>query len=152
MPRPSKKKVIFTSEALQDLLQNIWSEADEQRTKAVFQFNKQNRDVKDNNDIALVSKINADYLKIVNDSIEKKLSVAKLIKDIVYKDSVNPNIDNSNQSDSSVTDDDKDAIYDLINKAAAKENIQLVLQQEKDSIKEIDESVNEEIDDPTEPF
>ena len=149
MPRPIKKKVDFTPDALKDLLQNIWSEADEQRTKAVFQFNKQNRDVKDNNDIAMVSKINADYLKIVNDSIEKKLSVAKLIKDVVYKDSQGQagETANTNNSDS-VTDDDKDAIFEMIQKAAEKENIELVLDREQ---KELDE-INNSDESEEEPF
>lgn len=132
MPRPSRKKVEFTAEALRDILQSIFSEAEETNVKATLQYNKQNKDVHDNQDIALVSKINSEYLKIRNDTTEKKLSVARLMKDVIYKDSVNSTQPNGVQtSDAVLSNDDKKAIFNLIKGDVDKKNIELTLSDDK---------------------
>lgn len=120
--RPAKKQVKFTPESLQGILQNIWNESDEQRIKAVFQYNKQNRNVKDIDEIAAVGKTNTELLKVVDGAIEKKLQVARLMKDIIFKDApALGNNQNNTSSNSLLTDEDKQNIFDLIREEAEKE-------------------------------
>lgn len=128
MSRPLKKKIDFTDDALKGLLQNIWSEAEETGTKATYQYGKQNRDIKDNADIAMVSKINAEYLKIRSSTTETKLSIARLIKDIVYKDT---NGNQKTNENTKLDEGDKAMIYELIKKESAKENIEFIKESEK---------------------
>ena len=142
--RPSKKIVNWTPESLQSIMQNIWNEADEQRIKAVFQYNKQNRNVKDNDDISLIGKTNTELLKVVDGAIEKKLQVARLMKDIIYKNAPGLNAgSNTNPSAGSsvLTDDDKDSIFSLIReemeKETEKENIDLLKEKNKEITKEV---------------
>lgn len=120
MARPKKKQIKLDTESFTNLLQEMYNECCEQRSKALFVFNKQSVDIKDNNDIALVSKINSDYLKIVNESIEKKLSIARLMKDVIYKE-------DSNKKDStdggSLSDEDKELISKMLIDAANKQNL-----------------------------
>ena len=119
MARPTKSPVFFTTEALQKMLQNIWNEAEETGVKATSQYGKQTRNIVDNQDIALVSKINAEYLKIRDKTSETKLSVARLVKDIVYKDS---NLGKMDKSGVKLDDDDKAKVFELIKRETEKSN------------------------------
>lgn len=84
--RPKKLEIKLSEGSLEDMVKNIWHEAEETKLKAIQQYNKQIRNITDNSDIALIGKTNADYLKIVNDCTEKKLSVAKIVHTHVKTD------------------------------------------------------------------
>lgn len=141
MPRPKRKQVEFTSESVRDLFQGILNEADELKLKAIFQFNKQNRDVKDNQDINLVGKINADYLKLYGDAIEKKIAVGRLLKDIVFKDSGNKDADTSRES--LISSEDREAIFRAMKDQAEKDEIEFVLPKEVEESSEIGDTDND---------
>jgi len=125
MPRPTKKKLELNSHSLRDMLQTIWSEADDQRTKGIYQYNRWNKDVRDNNDIALVGKTNNELLKIIDSSIDKKIQVARLVNDYLYKSSTS-NENSSSNSSGTVSEESKETIYEMIQKAAAANNTEYI--------------------------
>ena len=131
MPRPQKRKVELNPDSLKDLLQQIWSEADEQRTKAIFQYNKWNLDVRENTDIALVGKTNNELLKVIDGAIDKRIQVARLVNDYLKGSSAAPS-DGATNVSGTVSEDAKDAIYEMIQKAAAANNVEYIAPVPKD--------------------
>jgi len=123
MARPVKKKITLNPDSLKDLLQQIWDECDIQRQQAVFQYNRWNRDVKDNVDIAQVGKTNNELLKIIDGAIANRIQVARLIKDYI-----GTSISSSDNVSATgvVSEDAKDAIFNMIQKASAANNSEYV--------------------------
>jgi len=111
MGRPKKLKIKLTSESLTDLLQESYSQLAEQRNIALRQYNSQTKNIKQTSDIALVGKTNAELLKIIDSSIEKKISIARLLKDIVYRE----NNDNRG-NDGELSVEERKLVFEAINR------------------------------------
>lgn len=121
--RPKKLDIDLTPESLAGVLKNVWNEVEETKRIALQTFNKQQREVKDLSDIAMVSKINVDYLKVASDVSGKKIEVAKLIQTYIQKDAKAD--EGAAKTSAGVTTDDKRMIAEMIaaqrNKAAEPE-------------------------------
>ena len=111
MGRQKKLKIKLTSESLTDLLQESYSQLAEQRNIALRQYNSQTKNIKQTSDIALVGKTNAELLKIIDSSIEKKISIARLLKDIVYRE----NNDNRG-NDGELSVEERKLVFEAINR------------------------------------
>lgn len=128
MPRPKKKRIEFNITALTELSQEIYNESVELRSKALFSYNKQNKNVNDNQDIAMVGKINSELLRIVNDTIEKKITVAKILKDVIFIDKNNT----GKGSDVKLSEADKKEFYDAVKSYEKKNNVKIDFKGETD--------------------
>jgi hypothetical protein len=117
MPRPKRKQVHLDKQSIEQILQESYNETCENRSKAVQVLNKQLRDVKDNNDIQQVGKVNHELLRIIDSSISKKLEIVKLQISLVKSE-------DSSESTSSVhlTDEDKELIQNMIKESEDEEN------------------------------
>ncbi len=130
MPRPVKKKIELTSESFTDLCQQIWSECDQQRSLGIFQYNKWNRDVKENTDIALVGKTNNELLKIIDSATNNRIQVARLINDYLKASSSPADGGGVAASSGTVSEEDKNTIFEMIQKASAANNTEYVNKEE----------------------
>jgi hypothetical protein len=85
MPRPSKKEINLTKESMLSLMQEIYNELVEQRNTAIRIQNKMLNLMKEVEDMTLIGPIIEKQQKIVNDCVEKKLSLSKLQAQIWQK-------------------------------------------------------------------
>ena len=85
MPRPSKKEINLTKESMLSLMQEIYNELVEQRNTAIRIQNKMLNMMKEVEDMTLIGPIIEKQQKIVNDCVEKKLSLSKLQAQIWQK-------------------------------------------------------------------
>ena len=85
MPRPSKKEINLTKESMLSLMQEIYNELVEQRSTALRIQNKMLSMMKEVEDMTLIGPIIEKQQKIVNDCVEKKLSLSKLQAQIWQK-------------------------------------------------------------------
>jgi hypothetical protein len=85
MPRPSKKEINLTKESMLSLMQEIYNELVEQRSTALRIQNKMLGMMKEVEDMTLIGPIIEKQQKIVNDCVEKKLSLSKLQAQIWQK-------------------------------------------------------------------
>tara|TARA_R110001606_G_scaffold234538_2_gene382250 strand:+ start:1862 stop:2233 length:372 start_codon:yes stop_codon:yes gene_type:complete len=108
MPRPKRKNVALDKDSVEQLLQESYNEACENRSKAITMLNKQLRDVNDNTDIQQIGKINNELLRIIDSSISKKLDIVKLQITLVKSG------DEGDDSSFSITDEDKQLIEGMI--------------------------------------
>ena len=108
MPRPKRKNVALDKDSVEQLLQESYNEACENRSKAITMLNKQLRDVNDNTDIQQVGKINNELLRIIDSSISKKLDIVKLQITLVKTGN------ESDDSSFSISDEDKQLIEGMI--------------------------------------
>ena len=78
MGRPKKKEIVLSKDSVLSLMQEIYNELVEQRATAVRIQNKMLAMLKEPKDMQLIGPIVKEQQKIINDTIEKKLSLSKL--------------------------------------------------------------------------
>lgn len=109
MPRPTKKEINLTKESMLSLMQEIYNELVEQRNTAIRIQNKMLNLMKEVEDMTLIGPIIEKQQKIVNDCVEKKLSLSKLQSSIWEKS-------NSATESFTLSDLDDDLLQNLIEK------------------------------------
>jgi len=118
MGRPPKKEINLTKESILSLLQEIYNELVEQRNTAIRIQNKMLTMMKEPEDMTLIGPVIEKQQKIINDCVEKKLSLSKLQAQIWQK-SQEKQDDNFTLSD---LDLDDDTFKSLIEKDTSTDN------------------------------
>ncbi len=109
MPRPQRKQIEFTKDSILSLMQEIYNELVEQRQTAIRIQNKMLTMLKDQDDMKVIGPVIEKQQKIINDCVEKKISLSKIQSGIWEKS-------NSNQESFSLADLDDDLIQNLMDK------------------------------------
>ena len=78
MPRPQKKQINLSKESMLSLMQEIYNELVEQRQTAIRIQNKMLTMMKEPEDMTLIGPVIEKQQKIINDCVEKKLTLSKL--------------------------------------------------------------------------
>jgi hypothetical protein len=104
MGRPPKKEINLTKESILSLMQEIYNELVEQRNTAIRIQNKMLTMMKDPEDMTLIGPVIEKQQKIINECVEKKLSLSKLQANIWEKSNQNQQ-DNFSISDIDMDDD-----------------------------------------------
>ena len=111
MSRPKKKEISLNKESVLSLMQEIYNELVEQRATALRIQNKMLALMKDSSDMAIIGPIIEEQQKIINDTVEKKLTLSKL-QSTVWEKSQQKN----NEENFSMSDIDDALIQDLLKK------------------------------------
>jgi hypothetical protein len=111
MPRPQKKQINLTKESMLSLMQEIYNELVEQRNTAIRIQNKMLTMMKEPEDMTLIGPVIEKQQKIINDCVEKKLSLSKLQAQIWQKSN-----DRNEEFTLSDLDLDDDVMKSLIEK------------------------------------
>jgi hypothetical protein len=118
MNRNRKKEISLNKDSVLGLMQEIYNELVEQRATAIRIQNKMLSMLKDAEDMTLIGPIIKEQQKIINDTIEKKLSLSKLQSTIWEK------TNSTKESDFSLSDVDDDLLQSLIKKDVDNSNNQ----------------------------
>ena len=110
MPRPQRKEINFSKDSILSLMQEIYNELVEQRQTAIRIQNKMLALLKDPSDMTTIGPVIEKQQKIVNDCVEKKISLSKLQSSIWEK------TNNNKEESFSLADLDDDLIQNLIEK------------------------------------
>ena len=103
MPKPLKKQIQLNKESILSLMQEIYNELVEQRNTAIRIQNKMLTMMKEPEDMTLIGPVIEKQQKIINDCVEKKLSLSKLQASIWEK--TNNSKENFSISDINMDDD-----------------------------------------------
>ena len=109
MSRPKKKEIKFSKDSILSLLQEVYNEIVEQRNTAIRIQNKMLAMMKDPEDMQTIGPVIKEQQKIINDCVEKKLSLSKLQSSIWEKSQ-------NEKQDFTIGDLDDDLMESLINK------------------------------------
>jgi hypothetical protein len=112
MARPLKKEINLSKESMLGLMQEIYNELVEQRNTAIRIQNKMLTMMKEPEDMTLIGPVIEKQQKIINDCVEKKLTLSKLQANMWQK-SNSKEEDNFTLSDLEIDDD---IIQNLIQK------------------------------------
>jgi hypothetical protein len=115
MPRPQKKEINLTKESILSLMQEIYNELVEQRNTAIRIQNKMLTMMKEPEDMTLIGPVIEKQQKIINDCVEKKLTLSKLQSSVWEKTS-----NNKESFSISDIDVDDDIIKDLLERDISK--------------------------------
>jgi len=85
MPKQKKKQINLTKDSMLSLMQEIYNELVEQRNTAIRIQNKMLTMMKEPEDMTLIGPVIEKQQKIINDCVEKKLSLSKLQAQIWQK-------------------------------------------------------------------
>jgi hypothetical protein len=110
MPRPQRKEINFSKESILSLMQEIYNELVEQRQTAIRIQNKMLALLKNPSDMTTIGPVIEKQQKIVNDCVEKKISLSKIQSSIWEKSN------GGNNESFSLADLDDDLIQNLIEK------------------------------------
>jgi len=110
MNRNRKKEINLNKDSVLGLMQEIYNELVEQRATAVRIQNKMLAMLKDPEDMTLIGPIIKEQQKIINDTIEKKLTLSKLQSTIWEKSS------SAKEDNFTLSDIDDDLLQNLIKK------------------------------------
>jgi hypothetical protein len=111
MPRPPKKEINLSKESMLSLMQEIYNELVEQRNTAIRIQNKMLTMMKEPEDMAMIGPIIEKQQKIINDCVEKKLTLSKLQSNMWQK-----NTDKEEDFTLSDLDMNDDTIQSLLKK------------------------------------
>jgi|TARA_R110000772_G_scaffold177011_3_gene288636 hypothetical protein len=110
MGRPKKKEIVLNKDSVLSLMQEIYNELVEQRSTAIRIQNKMLVMLKEAKDMTVIGPVIKEQQKIINDTIEKKLSLSKLQSSIWEKSQ------NTSEESFNITDMDDDVLSALIEK------------------------------------
>jgi len=112
MARPKKKEVKLTTDSFLSMAQEAYNELVEQRSTCIrtINENKTKVNVEDMHDLANLNKANTDLLKIVDTTIDKKLSLVKLLSQLIFKPGSSTG---ENTSDGNISPEDMVLLRDL---------------------------------------
>ncbi len=110
MDRTKKKEISLNKNSVLSLMQEIYNELVEQRMVAIRIQNKMLGMLKGTEDMALIGPIIKEQQKIINDTIEKKLTLSKLQSTIWEKSN------SSKEDDFNLSDMDDNLLQTLIKK------------------------------------
>ncbi len=110
MNRTRKKEISLNKDSVLSLMQEIYNELVEQRATAIRIQNKMLALLKDAEDMTVIGPVIKEQQKIINDTIEKKLTLSKLQSGIWEKSN------NSKEESFSLPDMDEDTLQSLIQK------------------------------------
>jgi len=116
MNRTRKKEIALNKDSVLGLMQEIYNELVEQRATAMKIQNKMLGLLKDAEDMTVIGPVIKEQQKIINDTIEKKLSLSKLQSTIWEKSN------SSKEENFSLSDMDEDVLHSLINKDIKKDS------------------------------
>ena len=85
MSRPQKKQINLSKDSMLALMQEIYNELVEQRNTAIRIQNKMLTMMKEPEDMTLIGPVIEKQQKIINDCVEKKLTLSKLQSTIWQK-------------------------------------------------------------------
>ena len=112
MARPKKKKVELSTDSFVSMAQEAYNELVEQRSTAIRQINENKKkvEVEDTHDLGTMNKVNTDLLKLVDSTIDKKISILKMMGGYIFKG------DSSSESTTSgaITPEDIEMIQSLM--------------------------------------
>jgi len=111
MPRPPNKEINLSKESMLALMKEIYNELVEQRNTAIRIQNKMLTMMKEPEDMAMIGPIIEKQQKIVNDCVEKKLTLSKLQSNMWQK-----NTDKDEDFSLSDIDMDDETIQSLLKK------------------------------------
>jgi hypothetical protein len=105
MGRPTKKEINLSKESMLSLMQEIYNELVEQRSTAIRIQNKMLSMMKDPEDMTLIGPVIEKQQKIINDCVEKKLTLSKL-QSTMWEKTVNSNDGGASFSITDLGDDE----------------------------------------------
>ena len=117
MPRPPKKEINLSKDSMLSLMQEIYNELVEQRNTAIRIQNKMLTMMKEPEDMTLIGPVIEKQQKIINDCVDKKLTLSKLQAQMWQK-----NTENDEDFTLSDLEIDDETIQNLIRKDASGDN------------------------------
>jgi len=136
MPRPKRKKLEFTEDSVNKLLQEIYDESHNQKAKITRLFTKWEQKVKEEGNIAAIGDQIVKLIAAEAKNQDQKIILLRYLKEVVFDKKSKEDVDVSESADP--TTDQRNHILDMIQEESER------LQKEKKEKEEREKKDSEE--------
>lgn len=84
MPRPKRKKLDFTEDSVNKLLQEIYDDSHNQKAKITRLFNKWETQVKENGEVAAIGDQIVKLIAAEAKNVDQKIMLLRYLKEVVF--------------------------------------------------------------------
>lgn len=109
-----KRKMDFTDASIQELMQETYSDIIQAKNLALVAYKKFSKNIEENNDIALVGRVTNELLKVVDNTIDKKIQLLKFQASVLYKTGKTTEETKIGGTASKLSEDDKKMVQDML--------------------------------------
>jgi len=114
MPRPTKKKLQFTEESVNKLLQEIYEESHNIKAKIARLFTKWETKIKENGEIAAIGDQIVKLIAAEAKNQDQKIMLLKYLKEVVFDNKVNGEKNEKNNEVKEVTSDRRNELLRMV--------------------------------------
>jgi hypothetical protein len=114
MPRPTKKKLQFTEESVNKLLQEIYDESHNIKAKIARLFTKWETKIKENGEIAAIGDQIVKLIAAEAKNQDQKIMLLKYLKEVVFDNKVNGEKNEKNNEVKEVTSDRRNELLRMV--------------------------------------
>ena len=130
MPRPKRKKLEFTEESVNKLLQEIYDESHNQKAKITRLFTKWEQKVKEEGNIAAIGDTIVKLIAAEAKNQDQKIMILRYLKEVVFDKKSKNNIDLDGES-ADPTTEQRNHILDVIQEES--DRLKLEKEEKKDT-------------------
>jgi hypothetical protein len=112
MPRIKRKKLKFTEDSVNELMQEVYNDNHNLRAQVISLFNKWEKEVKTSEGIAVIGKQIVDLITKQAQIQDKKIEILKILKQIVFDDSKSDK-ENAEKRET-ISLEDRDKLMDIV--------------------------------------
>ena len=113
MARPSRKKLAFTEESVNKLLQELYEDSHNQKAKIVRLFSKWEIKIKEGGEIAAIGDQIVKLITAEAKNLDQKIMLLKYLKEVVFVDTAG-NKDQKKEEAGNVTTDRRNELLSMV--------------------------------------
>ena len=109
-----KRKIDFTDSSIQELMQETYHEIVDTRNRALVAYKKFSKNIEENSDIAMVGRVTNELLKVIDNSIDKKIQLLKFQASVLYKSGKAADETTTGTVNGKLSEEDKKMVQDML--------------------------------------
>lgn len=116
--RPQRKKLKFTEESVNELMQEIYNDSHVIRARITRLYNKWEAKANEGGEVAAIGDQIVKLIVEEGKTQDKKINLLKILREIVFKDM--KKTDTSSENNDEITDNRRTELYDIIEQSINK--------------------------------
>lgn len=116
MPRPKRKKIEFNEESVNKLLQEIYNDSHNIKSKITRLFNKWETNVKENGEVAAIGDQIVKLISAEAKNQDQKIMLLKYLKEVVFESKTRNGNDGDDGQEKEISSDRRNQLLDMVQK------------------------------------
>lgn len=114
MPRPKRRKIEFNEDSVNKLLQEIYNDSHNIKSKITRLFNKWETNVKENGEVAAIGDQIVKLISAEAKNQDQKIMLLKYLKEVVFESKSRTGGDNNEGEEKEITSDRRNELLNMV--------------------------------------